>query len=254
MAGDIFQVVESEAKAKQVGFQRQLVAREVEQQQRRPVSLSDFYDMMNRGEVRELRLIIKADVAGSVEVLRDQLGNLGTQEVTCRVIHAGVGQINESDVLLADASGAVIIGFNVKTDPKAHSLAQRQKVDVRHYGIIYEAVEDVKSALAGLLKPEEVEKLRGRAEVRQVFRISKAGTIAGSYITEGVITRGNPARLYREGQVVHTSRIGSLKRFKDDVREVTTGFECGIGLEGYDDFQVGDVIETFVVELVARRI
>jgi translation initiation factor IF-2 len=254
MAGDILQVVESEAKAKQVGSQRQLVAREVEQQQRRPVTLSDFFDMMNRGEVRELRLIIKADVAGSVEVLRDQLGNLGTEEVKCRVIHAGVGQVNEGDVLLADASTAVIIGFNVKTDPKAQQLAQRQKVDVRTYGIIYEAVEDVKSALAGLLKPEEVERMKGRAEVRQVFRITRSGTIAGCYVTEGTIGRGHQARLYREGSVVHEGRIGSLKRFKEDVREVATGFECGIGLENYDAVQVGDIIETFVVELVARRI
>jgi translation initiation factor IF-2 len=253
-AGDTFQVTETEAKAKEVGQQRQLVAREVEHQARRQVTLSEFHDMLERGEIRELRLIIKADVTGSVEVLAEQLGALGTDEVQCRVIHSGVGQINESDVVLADASNAVIIGFGVKTDPKAQTQAHRAMVDIKSYNIIYEAVEDVRSALAGLLKPEEVETFQGRAEVRQVFRISRTGSIAGSYVSEGTIGRTNSVRLLREGEVLFTGKIGSLKRFKDDVKEVAQGFECGIGLDGYDDVQEGDIIETFVIELVARRI
>jgi translation initiation factor IF-2 len=253
-AGDVFQVTESESQAKQVGQQRQLVAREVEHQRIGQVTLSQFHEMLERGEVRDLRLILKADVAGSSEVLREQLGDLGTDEVMCRIIHSGVGNVNESDVLLADASNAVIIGFGVKTEPKAASRAQSSKVDIKHYNIIYEAVEDVKSALSGLLKPEEVESFQGRAEVRMIFRVSRAGTIAGSYVTEGTIGRTHRARLLRDGEVVFEGKIGSLKRFKDDVREVTQGFECGIGLEGHDDVREGDLIETFIIEQVARRI
>jgi translation initiation factor IF-2 len=253
-AGDTFAVTESEAQAKQIGQQRQLVAREVEHQARRQVTLSEFHEMLERGEVRELRLIIKADVGGSVEVLAEQLGILGTREVTCRVIHSGVGNINESDVLLADASNAVIIGFGIKTEPKAQHLAQISQVDIKHYNIIYEAVEDVKSALSGMLKPEEVESARGQAEVRKVFRVSRAGTIAGCYVTDGTISRSNLARLVRDHEVIFEGRIGSLKRFKDDAREVGQGFECGIGLEGYNDVREGDVIQTYVIEQVARRI
>jgi len=253
-AGDLFQVMEAEAKARQLSQQRQLVAREIEQRERKQVTLTDFFDMKERGEVRELRLIIKADVGGSVEVLREQLGSLGTSEVSCRVIHSGVGPINESDVLLADASTAVIIGFGVSVGSRAAEQARQSQVDIRTYNIIYEAVEDVKSALSGLLKPEEVERVKGKAEVRQVFRTSKSGAVAGSYVLDGTIARTHQARLLREGKVVYTGKIGSLRRFKDDVKEVAQGFECGIGLEGHDDVLEGDIIETFVIELVARRI
>ena len=253
-AGDLFQVMESEGKARQLSQQRQLVAREIEHRERKQVTLTDFFGMKERGEVRELRLIIKGDVGGSVEVLREQLGSLGTEEVSCRVIHSGVGPVNESDVLLADASSAVIIGFGVSVGPRAAEQARQSQVDIRTYNIIYEAVEDVKSALSGLLKPEEVERVKGKAEVRQVFRTSKSGAIAGCYILDGTVARAHQARLVREGKVVYTGKIGSLRRFKDDVREVAQGFECGIGLEGHDDVLEGDIIETFVIELVARRI
>jgi translation initiation factor IF-2 len=253
-AGDLFQVMESEGKARQLSQQRQLIAREIEQRERKQVTLTDFFDMKERGEVRELRLIIKADVGGSVEVLREQLGSLGTSEVSCRVIHSGVGPINESDVLLADASSAVIIGFGVSVGSRAAEQARQSQVDIRTYNIIYEAVEDVKSALSGLLKPEEVERVKGKAEVRQVFRTSKSGAVAGCYVLDGTVSRTHQARLLREGKVVYTGKIASLRRFKDDVREVAQGFECGIGLEGHDDVHEGDIIETFVIELVARRI
>jgi len=255
MAGDIFQVTPNEAKAREIGQRRQLLAREQEQQMTdRQVTLQGFHEMMEQGEVRELNLIIKADVAGSVEVLSDQLGSLGTEEVKAMVIHSGVGHITESDVNLADASNAVIIGFNVKTDPKAHTLAQHASVDIKNYNIIYEAVEDVKSALSGLLKPELVEKVHGTAEVRQTFRVSKAGTVAGCYIVNGTVARSHRARLKRDDETVFEGRIGNLKRFKEDVREVAQGFECGISLEGHDDVREGDIIETFTIEEVARRI
>ncbi len=254
MAGDFFTATESEAQAKEIGQRRQLVAREAEQQMRAPITLENFTEMMDQVGVSELRLIIKADVAGSVEVLADQLGRLGTAEVKSMVLHSGVGQINESDVHLADASKAVIIGFNVRVDAKAQQAAQSAKVDIRLYNIVYEAVEDVKSALSGLLKPEEVEKVHGQAEVRQTFRVTKAGTIAGCHVISGSIARANRIRLKREGEVVFDGRIASLKRFKDDVREVATGFECGIGLEGHDDVHEGDIIESYAVEFVSRRI
>jgi translation initiation factor IF-2 len=255
MAGDVFTATETESQAKDVGQRRQLLAREAEQQARdRRVSLQGFHELMEKGEVKELRLIIKADVAGSVEVLADQLGSLGTDEVRCTVLHSGVGQITESDVLLADASNAVIIGFNVRFDPKAQQAAQRADVDVRSYNIIYEAVEDVKSALSGLLKPEEVERVHGRAEVRQTFRVTKAGTVAGCYILSGTVARSHRARLVRDDEIVFDGRIANLKRFKEDVREVAQGYECGISLEGHDDVREGDVIETYTIEEVARRI
>ncbi len=255
MAGDIFTATETEAQAREVGQRRQLLAREAEQQAReRKVSLQGFHELMEKGEVKELRLIIKADVAGSVEVMADQLGSLGTDEVKCTVLHSAVGQITESDVLLADASNAVVIGFNVRFDPKAQQAAQRADVDVRLYTIIYEAVEDVKSALSGLLKPEEVERVQGTAEVRQVFRVTKAGTVAGCMILNGTVARSHRARLKREGEVVWEGRIASIKRFKEDVREVAQGYECGIGLEGHDDIHEGDLIETYTIEEVARRI
>ena len=255
MAGDVFRVVESESKAREIGQRRQLVAREVEQQSReRRVSLQGFRDLLDQGEVRELNLIIKADVVGSVEVLSEQLGSLGTEEVKTHVVHAAIGNVNESDVHLAAASNAVIIGFNVTVDPKARREAERNLVDIKLYNVIYEVVEDVKSALSGLLKPELVEKVQGQAEVRETFRVSKVGTVAGCYVVSGTIARQHQVRLRREDEVVYEGRISSLKRFKEDVREVTHGYECGIALEGHDDVRKGDIVETFVVEEVARRI
>jgi translation initiation factor IF-2 len=199
-------------------------------------------------------VIVKGDVDGSVEALEDSLTKLSTEEVKLRVIHRGVGQISESDVLLAAASDAVIIGFHVKADPRAVELAAKEKVDLRLYDIIYEVVEDVKSAMSGLLKPEIRETVSGTAEIRQVFRTSKAGAIAGCYVTSGTVTRNARARLIRDGSSVWDGKIASLRRFKDDVREVASGFECGIGLENHDDLREKDVIEAYVLEEVARRL
>jgi len=253
-AGDAFHVAKTEAEAREIGMERQLVARERAHQRAQRVRLDTFHSQLEMGEVQELRLIIKADVAGSVEVLSEQLGNLRHEEVRCDVIHAAVGQINESDVLLAAASGAVIIGFNVKADPGATAAAEREEVDVKIYNIIYEAVADVKSALEGLLKPEEVEKIMATIEVRAVFHISKLGPVAGSYVKTGTVNRNQRARVIRGEEVLHTGGISSLKRFKDDVREVAAGFECGVGVEGFKDFEAGDIIETFIIEQVARRL
>jgi len=193
-------------------------------------------------------------VDGSVEALEDSLTKLTTEEVKLRVIHRGVGQISESDVLLAAASNAVIIGFHVKPDPKATELAAKEKVDVRLYDIIYEAVADVKDAMSGLLKPEIRETVVGSAEVRQIFRTTKSGVVAGCMVQSGTMQRSARARLIREGQVVWEGKIASLRRFKDDVREVATGYECGIALEDRDDIKEKDVIEAYVLEEVARRL
>ena len=202
----------------------------------------------------DLLVVLKGDVDGSVEALEDSMTKLSTDEVKLRVIHRGVGQITESDVLLAAASDAVIIGFHVKPDQRAAELASKEKVDVRLYDIIYEAVADVKDAMSGLLAPEIRETATGSAEVRQVFRTTKSGVIAGCMVLSGNIQRSARARLVREGQVVWDGKIASLRRFRDDVREVASGYECGIGLEGRDDIREKDLIESYVLEEVARRL
>ena len=202
----------------------------------------------------DLLVVLKGDVDGSVEALQDSLLKLSTEEVKLRVIHRGVGQISESDILLAAASNAVVIGFHVKPDPNAVELASKEKVDVRLYEIIYEAVADVKDAMSGLLKPEIRETVIGAAEVRQVFTTTKAGTIAGCKVVTGTIQRNARARLVRDGASVWDGKIESLRRFKDDVREVVAPLECGIGLEGRDDVKVNDAIEAYVLEEFARRL
>jgi len=201
-----------------------------------------------------LSLVIKADVQGSSEALATAVEKLPTAVVKLRVIHNGVGGITESDVLLASASNAVVIGFNVRPEPKAAALAEREGVDIRLYTIIYDAVNDVRDALEGLLEPTLQEKILGRVEVRQVFNISGVGVVAGSFVTDGKMVRGARARLLRDNVVVHDGRIGGLRRFKEDVREVAGGYECGLSLEAYQDVKVGDVIEAYDVEQVARRL
>src|SRR5262249_26299315 len=218
------------------------------------VWLDDLYKRIESGEMKELKVVLKAEVQGSVEATSEALARLSTEEVRLTVLHGSVGGITESDVLLAAASNAVVIGFNVRPEPKAAARAEREGVDIRLYTIIYEALNDVRDALEGLLEPTLQEKVLGRAEVRQVFAISGAGTIAGSFVSDGKIVRGARARLLRDNIVVHDGRIGSLKRFKEDAREVASGYECGIGLENYQDVKTGDVIEAYEVEQVARRL
>ena len=197
---------------------------------------------------KELAVVLKADVQGSVEALGDAIVKLSTDEVKVKVIHSGVGAVSESDVMLARASEAIIVAFHVRPDPSARKEAESQGVDIRLYRVIYEATDEIRAAMAGLLPPRIEEKELGRAEVRETFTIPKIGTIAGSYVVEGLIRRNAQARLVRDGVQIYSGKVGSLRRFKDDAREVQTGFECGIGIDGYNDIKVGDVIEVFELQ------
>ena len=253
-AGDLFSAFEDEREAREIASKRQALHRESEFRAKKAISLVDLKTAISQGEVSELKLIIKGDVDGSVEALSESLTKLSTGEVAVKVIRQAVGQISESDVLLAAASNAIVVGFHVRPDAKARDLAVRERVEIRLYDIIYKAVEDVKLALEGLLKPEIREVILGAAEVRQVFRLSKGSAIAGCMVTSGTIPRSAKVRLRRGDEVVWTGRIASLRRFKDDAKEVATGFECGIGLEGMNDLREGDVIEAFNIEQLARTL
>ncbi|MCH2173261.1 translation initiation factor IF-2 [Myxococcota bacterium] len=248
-AGEAFNVVDSERIAKNIVDHRlSELRKEVGESQRPAVSLEDFFSQSQGEGVKELSLVVKADVQGSVEALREALGKLSTDTVKVNVLHSGVGAITETDVMLAKASGAIIVAFHVRPDPAGRRAAEGQGVDVRVYQVIYEATEDITNAMIGLLPPKVTEEFLGRVEVRETFTIPKSGTIAGSYVSEGLVRRGTQCRLIRDGVQVYEGTIGSLKRFKDDAREVATGFECGIGIEGYNDVKVGDVIEAYVLE------
>ncbi|MBI2963682.1 MAG: translation initiation factor IF-2 [Deltaproteobacteria bacterium] len=253
-AGDVFSAVSDEATAKQVASARLDKKRQAQLSTTSKVSLEELYDKIKAGEAKELRVILKADVQGSVEALQKALGLLSTDEVKLNVLHASVGGVSESDVLLASASKAIIIGFGIRPEAKASDLAEREGVDIRLYNIIYEALNDMRAALEGMLAPTIREKVVGRAEVRQPFPIPGVGTIAGSFVTEGKINRSARVRLVRDSVQVYDGKIASLRRFKDDVREVASGLECGIGLENFNDVKAGDVIEAFEVEEVARRL
>ena len=250
-AGERFRTVENERVARQLAAQRSHRIRSEELANRRPVSLEDLFARVQEG-LKELNIIIKADVHGSVEALRDALENLEQTEVRLRVIHTGVGAVTESDVNLAAASEAIIIAFNVRPRPEARMLAEREGVDVRTYRVIYRAIEDMRDALIGMLTPDIVEQPLGSLEVRETFRASRIGTIAGCYVTDGIARRGASMRLVRDGTVVFEGKIGSLRRFNDDVREVSQGFECGVVIEGFNDVKEGDVIEAFELKEVAR--
>ena len=252
-AGDTLVAVADERKARQIATMRADRERTRGRATTR-VTLEDLHARIEAGEVKELRLVLKADVQGSVEALTEALERLSTDEVKLKVIHGSVGAITESDVMLASASNAIVLGFNVKAEPKAASQAQADGVDVRNYNVIYEAINDLKAALSGMLAPEIRELSLGRAQVRQIFSISKVGTILGSYVQEGKIVRGARARVRREGTVLGEGTISSLKRFKDDVREVLAGLECGLSVEGVGGVQVGDLVEAYTTEEVARTL
>jgi translation initiation factor IF-2 len=251
-AGERFRMVENERLARQLAAQRSHRIRAQELANRRPVSLEDLFARVQEGGLNELNIIVKADVQGSVEALRDALDALEQTEVRLRVIHTGVGAVTESDVNLAAASEAIIIAFNVRPRPEARTLAEREGVDLRTYRVIYRAIEDVRDALVGMLAPEIVESALGSAEVRATFRASRIGTIAGCYVTDGVVRRGSQMRLVRDGAIVFEGKIGSVRRFDDDVREVSQGFECGIVIDGYNDVKEGDIIEAYELTEVAR--
>jgi translation initiation factor IF-2 len=253
-AGDTFQVMDA-VTAGEIATNRQRLDREKQLRIReRGVKLGDFGALVAAGKVSTLPLVIKGDVDGSVQALADSLEQLGTDEVQVEIIHRGVGAINESDVLLAKTAGAVIIGFRVRPQTAARLEAEKAEVDIHVYDVIYEAVDDVTAALEGMLSPEKKETIQGTAEVRETFKVSKVGTIAGCYVSEGRIDRKGRARVIRNGIVVYDGEIGSLKRFKDDVKEVRESFECGIGIANFNDVKVGDVIECYTVEEVARTL
>ena len=253
-AGDTFVAVADEAKARQVAEHRRTKQRESELATTSKVSLEDLYLQIQAGGVKELKLVLKADVQGSVEAIRDALTRLGTDEVKLTVIHASVGGITESDVLLAAASNAIVIGFSVRPESKAADLASREGVDIRLYNIIYEVVSDIRDALEGLLEPTLRERTLGRAEVRQVFSVPSAGKIAGCFVVDGKILRGAKARVVRDHVVVHDGKIDTLRRFKDDAREVAAGYECGLSLENFQDVKEGDIVEVYDIESIARQL
>ena len=217
------------------------------------VSLEDLYDQIKEGKVKELAIIVKADVQGSVQAIRQSLEKLSTDDVKVRVIHGGVGAITETDITLATASNAIVIGFNVRPDVNAGFAADRDGVDVKTYRIIYDAIDDVKSAMIGMLEPEYRELVLGKAEVRTTYKISNLGTIAGCYILDGKVKRNSEVRVIRGGIVVFESTLASLKRFKDDAKEVAAGYECGLSVEKFNDLREGDIVESFIMESIIRK-
>jgi translation initiation factor IF-2 len=253
-AGESFAVVPDEKKARLIATRRMQKQREEAITAQHRITLEDLHRQIQEGAAKELRMIIKGDVQGSVEPLQDSLERISTPEVKLKVIHRSVGAITESDVALASASNAVILGFNVKPEPKALKLAAQERVEIRLYNVIYDAINEVKAAMEGLLEPKYVEKVTGRVEVRNLFSVPKYGIIAGSYVLEGKMTRGSSMRVLRGGQVIYQGKIDSLRRFKDDVREVTFGYECGVGIIGFSDLKVGDQIETYELERVTQRL
>lgn len=253
-AGDIFQGVEDQSKAREMVEFRMERQREQDLARTSRVSLDDLYTQLKEGETKELYVVLKADTQGSVEVLEDSLLKLSTEKVRIEVIHKNVGAITESDVLLASASDAIVIGFNVRPESNARSVAEQEDVEIRTYSVIYHLKEDIEQAMLGLLQPTIREKYMGRAEVRDTFRITKVGTVAGCYVQDGVITRNSELRLLRDNVVVYEGKLSSLKRFKDDAGEVKSGYECGISIANYNDVKVGDVIEAFVREEIAPQL
>ena len=247
-AGDTFDAVSDERLARELVEQRRTAAKEEEFAKYKKVTLDNLFDQLQQGEMKELNIIVKADVQGSVEAVRQSLEKLSNDEVIVKVIHGGVGAINENDVMLASTSNAIIVGFNVRPDPVARDSAEQMEVDMRLYRIIYDCIEEIEAAIKGMLDPEYREVELGRIEVRQTYKISSVGTIAGGYVLEGKVTRNAQIRVVRDGIVVAEDTIDSLRRFKDDVKEVATGFECGIGLDKFNDIKEGDILEAFVIE------
>ena len=251
-AGDRFVVFEDEKTARQVGEARATTALQAQRSEKTRVSLDNLFEHMKQGEMKELNLIIKADVQGSAEALAASLQKIDVEGVNIKIIHTAVGAINESDISLAAASNAIVIGFNVRPDNNAKRAADEESVDIRLHRIIYKVMEEIEAAMQGMLDPEFEEKIIGQAEVRQTFKVSKVGTIAGSYVTDGKITRDSGVRLIRDGVVIFEGEIDALKRFKDDAKEVSQGYECGITIKNFNDVKESDVIEAYIMEEVER--
>ena len=252
--GDQFVAVPSDKIARSIAEKRQQIAREEMLKSNQRMSLDQFFDQMNEGQVKELNIVIKADVQGSVQAVKQSLEKLSNEEVAVRVIHGGVGAITESDIMLAAASNAIIIGFNVRPVPSAESLAEKESVDVRSYTIIYKAIEDIQAAMTGMLDPEYRDEDTGKAEIREVYKISGVGTVSGCYVTSGKIYRNCKVRIVRDGIIIHEGELQALKRFKDDVKEVNNGYECGMSFVNYNDIKVGDIVEAYVTKEVERKL
>jgi len=251
-AGDQFRVFKDEKKARQIGESRATKQRVADRKDKSTVSLDDLFEQIQQGEIKELNVIVKADVQGSAEAMKGSLEKIEVEGVKVNIIHTGVGAIAESDIILASASNAIIIGFNVRPDVNAQRTADVEKVEVRLHRVIYDAIEEVESAMTGMLDPEYEEKVIGQAEVRQVIKVSKVGSIAGSYVTDGKITRNSSVRLIRDSIVIFEGGVRDLKRFKDDVKEVAKNYECGITIEDYNDVKEGDIIEAYIMEEIKR--
>lgn len=253
-AGDSFVVVEDERKAKQTALIRMQKRRDESMVGPKKISLEELSEQIKRGIVKELNIILKTDVQGSAQALEDSITKLATSDVKVKIIHTATGGVTESDVILASAANSIIIGFNVRPEPKATALAERERVDMRFYTIIYDVINDIRAAMEGLLEPTIREKQIGRAEIREVFNITKVGAVAGCYVLEGKITRTASVRLVRDNVIVYKGKLASLKRFKDDVREVLAGYECGTGIENFNDIKASDIIEAFIEEKVERKL
>jgi len=251
-AGEKFYVVEDDKKARYIADQRRMMLREANLRSAQNVTLENLFEKIQEGNVKELNIIVKADAQGSVEAIKQSLGKIKSEEVNVNMIHGGVGTINESDILLASASNAIIIGFNVRPAPSVAAVAKNEGIEIKTYRIIYEALEDIESAIKGMLEPVYKEEVIGNAEVRMTFKVPNIGFIAGSYVVSGKIARNAKIRLLRDGIIIHEGEISSLKRFKDDAKEVQTGFECGIGIKNFNDIKVGDIIEAFHIVEVKR--
>ncbi|MFN2312747.1 MAG: translation initiation factor IF-2, partial [Spirochaetia bacterium] len=253
-AGNPFQVTESEKYARQIGTKRQELRKVEEAKNVKKITLDNLYDSIQAGAIQELKVIIKGDVHGSVEALQSTLEKLSTAEIRLAAIHSSAGAINENDVMLAAASNAIIVGFHVRPTPRAQAVAEQEKVEIRKYNIIYDAVEDIRSAMEGMLAPDLKEEALGTVEVRDTFKVPKIGTIAGCYVTSGKVRRGAMAHIIRDGIELHTGKISSLRRFKDDAREVDSGYECGVGIEKFTDLKQGDILEVFEMKEVAKKL
>jgi translation initiation factor IF-2 len=244
-AGDTFHVLETEQEAREIANKREQLQREQGLRTQKLLTLDDIGRRIAIGNFQQLNVIVKGDVDGSVEALSDSLIRLSTEQIQINVIHKGVGQISESDVILAAASDAIIVGFQVRPSQTARKSAEKEGVDIRLYSIIYDAIAEVKAAMEGMLSPEIKEEITANVEIREVFKITKVGTVAGCMVKEGKIKRGNKIRLIRDGIVIYTGELGSLKRFKDDVKEVAQGYECGLNIHNFNDIKIGDIVEAF---------
>lgn len=253
-AGEKFTVMETDREAREMATKRSQLLREQSIRTKKHITLDEIGRRLAIGSFKQLNVIVKGDVDGSVEALSDSLLKLSTPEVQVAIIHRGVGQISESDVLLASASDAIILGFQVRPSTAARKVADNEEIEIRLYSIIYDAIDEVKAAMEGMLAPQTEEVIVGNVDVREVFKVTKVGTIAGCMVTDGSIKRSNPIRLIRDGIVIYSGKIGSLKRHKDDASEVRTGFDCGIRIDGFNDMQIGDTIESYEQREVKRTL